>query len=59
VSPPLTTIMQPLAEMARMASRVLLGLVEGGADAFNNRLELSTSLVVRSSTAPPRRKGIS
>jgi LacI family transcriptional regulator len=49
VSPPLTTIRQPLAEMARMATRVLLGLIEG----TTNRMELSTSLVVRSSTAPP------
>jgi LacI family transcriptional regulator len=55
VSPPLTTVMQPLAEMARLAARVVLGLLGGGPGSFNNRLELSTSLVVRSSTAPPRR----
>jgi LacI family transcriptional regulator len=53
VSPPLTTVLQPLAEMARMATRTLLGLIEGGPQSFNNRMELSTSLVVRSSTAPP------
>jgi DNA-binding LacI/PurR family transcriptional regulator len=54
VSPPLTTILQPLAEMARMATRAVLGLAEG----FNNRIELSTSLVVRSSTAPPQQKEV-
>jgi LacI family transcriptional regulator len=53
VSPPLTTVLQPLAEMARMATRTLLGLIDGGPRSFNNRMELSTSLVVRSSTAPP------
>jgi LacI family transcriptional regulator len=53
VSPPLTTIVQPLAQMAAMATRTVLALLDGRADTSNNRVELTTSLVVRSSTAPP------
>jgi LacI family transcriptional regulator len=45
--PPLTTIRQPLSEMAATATRLVLG--EGG----EKRVELATSLVVRQSTAPP------
>jgi len=50
VSPPLTTVAQPLAQMAATATRMVLlpAPGEGG-----NRMELATSLVVRSSTAPP------
>jgi LacI family transcriptional regulator len=53
VSPPLTTIIQPLAQMAAMATRTVLSLLDGSTDTSNNRVELTTSLVVRSSTAPP------
>jgi LacI family transcriptional regulator len=45
--PPLTTIRQPLTEMAATATRLVLG--HGG----ERRVELATSLVVRQSTAPP------
>src|SRR3954452_8944658 len=45
--PPLTTVRQPLAEMAATAARLVLGQ---GSD---RRVELATSLVVRQSTAPP------
>jgi DNA-binding LacI/PurR family transcriptional regulator len=52
VSPPLTTLHQPLAEMAAMATKTLLA---GGTIGLQNRVELATTLVVRSSTqAPPR-----
>ena len=51
-SPPLTTMHQPLAEMATLAVRMLLGDEPTG---LSNRMELATSLVVRSSTAAPRR----
>ena len=51
MSPPLTTLRQPLAEMAALATRTLL---DGDPMGFQNRVELATSLVVRSSTAPPR-----
>jgi LacI family transcriptional regulator len=44
VGPPLTTIRQPLSEMAATAARIVLG--EGG----DRRVELATSLVVRQST---------
>jgi LacI family transcriptional regulator len=49
-APPLTTLRQPLAEMAALATRILL---ESNADSFNQRAELATNLVVRQSTAPP------
>jgi DNA-binding LacI/PurR family transcriptional regulator len=45
--PPLTTIRQPLTEMAATATRLVLG--QDG----ERRVELATSLVVRQSTAPP------
>jgi DNA-binding LacI/PurR family transcriptional regulator len=48
--PPLTTMRQPLAEMAALAVRTVR---EGDSADFNHRVELSTNLVVRSSTAPP------
>ncbi|HWE64574.1 MAG TPA: substrate-binding domain-containing protein, partial [Chloroflexota bacterium] len=50
--PPLTTVSQPLQEMGRLAVTVLYRQIEGQSlDA--NRVELSTRLVVRDSTAPP------
>ena len=52
VSPPLTTIVQPLANMAAMATRKLLDLLAGRIGTSSNRIELTTSLVVRASTAP-------
>lgn len=51
-SPPLTTLRQPLAEMAALATKTLLGTDPMG---IKDRVELATSLIVRSSTAPPRR----
>jgi LacI family transcriptional regulator len=50
VSPPLTTLHQPLAEMATMATKTLLA---GGTMGLQNRVELATTLVVRSSTQAP------
>ncbi len=50
VSPPLTTVAQPLAQMASMATRMVL---RTGTDEASNRVELATSLVVRSSTTAP------
>jgi DNA-binding LacI/PurR family transcriptional regulator len=47
LGPPLTTVRQPLTEMAATAARLVLGQ---GSD---RRVELATSLVVRQSTAPP------
>jgi LacI family transcriptional regulator len=52
VTPPLTTVRQPLREMGRVAVSLLQRLIDRRRlDA--TRLELSTSLVVRESTAPP------
>ena len=52
-SPPLTTIQTPMADMGRMAVRTLADLA-GGGELESARIELSTRLVVRESTAPPR-----
>src|SRR6202167_2367667 len=52
VSPPPTTGAQPLAQMAAMAARMVL---DTAADEPSNRVELATSLVIRSSTAAPPR----
>ena len=51
LGPPLTTIRQPLVEMAEEATRLALRMREEPVE--NVRLELATSLVVRASTAPP------
>jgi LacI family transcriptional regulator len=50
--PPLTTVRQPLAEMAGMATRMLLSLV-ADEELVTPRVELATPLVVRASTSPP------
>jgi DNA-binding LacI/PurR family transcriptional regulator len=46
--PPLTTVRQPLTEMAATAARLVLGRSD------DRRVELATSLVVRDSTSPVR-----
>jgi LacI family transcriptional regulator len=53
MSPPLTTIHQPLIEMGRMATNMLLRLI-AGYPLDSNHVELSTSLVIRESCALPR-----
>jgi DNA-binding LacI/PurR family transcriptional regulator len=50
VSPPLTTIRQPLADMGRVAAEMLGDLIEG-VPLRSQRVELSTELIVRESTA--------
>jgi LacI family transcriptional regulator len=52
VTPSLTTVRQPLAEMGRAAVRLLLGQASE-----TLHVELTTRLVVRESTAPPRPSG--
>jgi LacI family transcriptional regulator len=49
-SPPLTTVRQPLAEMGSAAAQMLGELIEG-VSLRSNRVELSTELIVRESTA--------
>jgi LacI family transcriptional regulator len=52
LSPPLTTVRQPLREMGRVALRTALRLATGEA-IDSHHVELATELVVRSSTGPP------
>ena len=53
LQPALTTVRQPVGEMAATALRFLLRMRAGETGAEPVRMELSTSLVVRGSTAPP------
>ncbi|SEN35582.1 transcriptional regulator, LacI family [Actinacidiphila rubida] len=52
-SPPLTTVRQPLSDMAAMAARIVLQGVEAVLPGGMRRMELATALVERESTAPP------
>ena len=52
VSPPLTTVRQPLADMGRVAAEMLGDLI-GGTPLRSQRVELATGLVVRDSTTRP------
>ncbi|GHJ49104.1 LacI family transcriptional regulator [Catellatospora sp. TT07R-123] len=51
--PALTTVRQPLLQMGATAAEMVLDLASGRPPA-QDRVELSTTLVVRQSTAPPR-----
>ena len=50
--PPLTTVRQPLAEMAEDAAAIIMALARGESPA-RTRIVLATELIVRASTAPP------
>ncbi|MFB4280261.1 MULTISPECIES: LacI family DNA-binding transcriptional regulator [unclassified Nonomuraea] len=52
MNPPLTTVHQPLTEMAAAATDMLLKLAQGELLA-QHRVELGTELIIRESTAPP------
>jgi DNA-binding LacI/PurR family transcriptional regulator len=52
VGPPLTTIRQPLIEMAVAAADLVIRMADGE-QPVQPRVELATELVVRESTAPP------
>lgn len=52
LSPPLTTVRQPLREMGRVALRTAMRLAAGEVP-DSHHVELATELIVRSSTAPP------
>ena len=52
VGPPLTTIRQPLIDMAVAAAELVLEMA-AGAEPAQSRVELATELIVRESTAPP------
>lgn len=51
--PPLTTVRQPLQEMAALATRTVLAMGRGELPE-SRRVELATELIVRESTAPLR-----
>lgn len=55
-SPPMTTVQQPIAEMAASALRMLLRIARtgDGGDGHAPREELATRLIVRGSTGPVR-----
>jgi len=53
VTPPLTTVRQPIAEIGALAARSLLDHTGGTVDLPTGRVELATTMVVRESTAPP------
>ena len=52
LSPPLTTVRQPLHEMGRLALKTALRLA-AGEKLDSHHVELATELIVRSSTGPP------
>ena len=52
VGPPLTTIRQPLIDMATVAAEMVLSIARGEEPA-QTRIELATELIIRESTAPP------
>ena len=52
-SPPMTTVRQPLAQMGSAAAEMLGELIEG-LPLRSSRMELSTELIVRESTAAPK-----
>ena len=52
IGPSLTTVNQPLRDMARAATQMLLDLTEGIQPA-TTRIDFVTELIVRESTAPP------
>jgi LacI family transcriptional regulator len=56
VTPALTTVRQPLAEMGRTATRMLLRLISKE-PLDSMRVELTTNLIVRASCTPPAMPG--
>jgi len=56
IQPKLTTIRQPLEEMAAQGVRMVMAMAYQDAEPSPTKLEMATTLVVRESTAPPRRR---
>jgi DNA-binding LacI/PurR family transcriptional regulator len=56
IGPALTTVNQPLRDMAGTATRMVLDLARG-VELATSRIDLVTELIVRESTAPPGRAG--
>lgn len=53
VFPPLTTVQQPLEQMGRVATQILLGILKKP-EKESGRIELPTELIVRNSTSAPK-----
>lgn len=51
----LTTVRQPLVDMARQAARILVGRIEGDDESDHNRVVFPTHLIQRATTGPARR----
>ena len=51
--PKLTTVRQPMLQMGRLAMETLLDILAGSAS--NHNIKVPGELIVRGSTAPPRR----
>lgn len=54
-SPALTTVKQDWAKIGNELVRIVLGLLDGTVDQASSRIGVPTELIVRASTAPPRR----
>ncbi|MEU3103418.1 LacI family DNA-binding transcriptional regulator [Streptomyces griseoflavus] len=54
VDPALTTVRQPVRELAAEAAQLLVGRLNGQRDAPRRSVRLAPELVVRASSAPPR-----
>jgi LacI family transcriptional regulator len=53
VYPPLTTVQQPLEQMGRVATQMLLGILKDP-EKEHGRIELPTELILRESTSAPK-----
>jgi LacI family transcriptional regulator len=53
VFPPLTTVQQPLEQMGRVATQMLLGILKDP-EKEHGRIELPTELILRESTSAPK-----
>jgi LacI family transcriptional regulator len=53
INPSLTTVQQPLEQMGRVATQMLLGVLKNPQKDVN-RIELPTELIIRSSTSAPK-----
>lgn len=53
LTPPLTTVRFPVAEMGRRAGQIILNVIREGASCPPESITLPVELVVRKSTAPP------
>lgn len=54
-TPSLTTIQQPLRRMGEMAAQLLLKRIQNPKDAYPDTIMFEPELIVRESTAPPRK----